>query len=154
LNEYEGAVILISHDRRLIEGCADRLVLVADGRATAYDGDLDDYRKLVLGAPDRSAGSRGARGSKADARRESAARRESLKPLKDAMDRAEREMADLRARIANIDAALAAPGLFAKNAAKGNTLSKDRATAARALEKAEHRWIEAAERYERESTAE
>jgi ATP-binding cassette subfamily F protein 3 len=148
LNEYEGAVILISHDRRLIEGSADRLMLIAEGRAEPYDGDLDDYRRLVLSASGEAAGKRDRTGSKAGARRDAADRRDRLKPLKDAMTRAEREVDQLRARIANIDAALAAPGLFKKDAAKGNALSKDRADAVRALEAAEHRWIEAAEKYE------
>ena len=48
LNEYEGAVVLVSHDPHLIELTADRLWLVADGRCTAFDGDLDDYRRLLL----------------------------------------------------------------------------------------------------------
>jgi ATP-binding cassette, subfamily F, member 3 len=147
LNEYEGAVILISHDRRLIEGSADRLMLVADGRAEPYDGDLDDYRRLVLSASGEAA-KRDKTNSKTDARRDAAEKRDRLKPLKDAMTKAEREVDQLRARIANIDAALAAPGLFKKDAAKGNALSKDRADAVRALEAAEHHWIEAAERHQ------
>src|SRR5262245_10122626 len=48
INDFPGAVILVSHDRYLIEACADRLLLVADGRAAPFDGDLDDYRRLVL----------------------------------------------------------------------------------------------------------
>src|ERR1051326_3276660 len=52
LNEYEGAVVLISHDRRLIEACADRLLLVADGRVTPFDGDLEAYKRFVLSATD------------------------------------------------------------------------------------------------------
>ncbi len=48
INAYPGAVILVSHDRYLIEACADRLLLVAGGRVAPFDGDLDDYRKLVL----------------------------------------------------------------------------------------------------------
>src|SRR5690606_21780069 len=50
LNEYSGAVILISHDRHLIEATADRLWLVADGTVRPYDGDLDEYRRLVTGS--------------------------------------------------------------------------------------------------------
>jgi ATP-binding cassette, subfamily F, member 3 len=50
INDYECACILISHDRRLLEACADRLWLVGQGQVRAYDGDLDDYAKLVLGA--------------------------------------------------------------------------------------------------------
>ena len=48
LNDFDGAVILVSHDRRLIEATADRLLLVADGQVTPFEGDLDDYRKFLL----------------------------------------------------------------------------------------------------------
>jgi len=48
LNDFEGAVILVSHDRRLLEATADRFLLVADGRVEPYDGDLDDYRRYLL----------------------------------------------------------------------------------------------------------
>ena len=50
INDFEGAVIMVSHDRYLIEACADRLWVVADGTVTTYDGDLEDYRRLVLSA--------------------------------------------------------------------------------------------------------
>ena len=48
INEFPGAVIMVSHDRYLIEACADRLWVVADQAVTSFDGDLDDYRRLVL----------------------------------------------------------------------------------------------------------
>ena len=48
LNDHQGAVVLITHDRHLIETCADRLWLVADGTVAPYDGDIDDYRRQVL----------------------------------------------------------------------------------------------------------
>ena len=50
LNDYEGAVILITHDRSLIELVADRLWLAADGRIKPFDGDMDDYARFVHGA--------------------------------------------------------------------------------------------------------
>src|SRR3981189_240905 len=50
INEFPGAVLMVSHDRYLIEACADRLWVVADRAVTAYDGDLEDYRRLVLSA--------------------------------------------------------------------------------------------------------
>src|SRR6201991_705723 len=50
INEYPGAIIMVSHDRYLIEACADQLWVVADHRVTPYDGDLDDYRRMVLSA--------------------------------------------------------------------------------------------------------
>ena len=48
LNDFDGAVILVSHDRRLIEATADRLLLVSDGQVTPFEGDLDDYRRFLL----------------------------------------------------------------------------------------------------------
>ena len=152
LNEYEGAVALISHDRRLIEGCVDRLMLVADGRALPFDGDMDDYRRLVLAAASDSGNDTGPRenkpASKALLRREAADIREKLKPLKSAMDKAERDVSTLHTALADIDTALAAPGLFAKDPSKGEALSRQRADTARALTAAETRWMKAAEAYE------
>ena len=128
LNEYEGAVILVSHDRRLIEACADRLILVADGRAVPYEGDLDEYTRFVLTKVSQSgetareqSGAKSA--SKVEMRRSSAQQREALKPLKKKVDVAEAEMAKLHKDIEATDAALAAPGLFVKeDVAKGETL--------------------------------
>ena len=54
LNDFEGAVILVSHDRRLIEATADRLLFVADGTVKPFDGDLDDYRLGFPAHQDRS----------------------------------------------------------------------------------------------------
>ncbi len=150
LNEYEGAVVIISHDRRLIEACADRLLLVADGRVTPFDGDLEDYQRMILSKtaePERS-GVRDTQSSKAAQRREAAGKRHALKPLKQAMEKSEREVTALHGEIEAIDAQLAAPGLFVKDTAKGEALSKKRAEIGRALAAAEARWIEAAERYE------
>ena len=151
LNDYEGAVVLISHDRRLIEGCADRLLLVGDGRASPFDGDLDEYKRLVLSARGETDTARERESktvSKADQRREAAEKRQQLKPLKDAMDKAEREVATLNGEIETLDAALAAPGLFVKDPAKGEALSKKRGETFKRLQAAEARWMEAAETYE------
>ena len=48
LNDFDGAVILVSHDRRLLEATTDRFLLVANGRVEPFDGDLDDYRRYLL----------------------------------------------------------------------------------------------------------
>lgn len=68
INDYEGAVILISHDRHLIETCADRLWLVNAGTITPFEGDLDDYTKLILAAAraDRKAAVAQAKGAEAN----------------------------------------------------------------------------------------
>jgi ATP-binding cassette, subfamily F, member 3 len=82
LSEYGGAVVIVSHDRHLLELTADRLMLVADGTAREFSGDLDDYRDVLLG---RGSGANGAgdaatrparRGNRKDERRKAAKERE------------------------------------------------------------------------------
>src|SRR5436190_17299764 len=139
INDYPGAAILVSHDRHLIEACADRLWLVGDGTVEPYEGDLDDYRRLVLGREARAGTQRDERASRTDQRRAAAERREELKPLKRRIDAAEQTVARLTAEIAAIDAQLAA-GLFARDPAKATTLSKARAEPADAPAHAEEAW--------------
>jgi len=147
INDYPGAAILVSHDRHLIEACADRLWLVGEGTVVPYEGDLDDYRRLVLGREARSDTPRDERVSRADQRRAAAEKREELKPLKRRIDRAEQSVAQLTAEIAQIDAELASD-LFARNPAKATALSKSRAQAADALAQAEEEWLSASAEYE------
>ena len=122
INDYPGAVILVSHDRHLIEACADRLWLVADGTVAPYEGDLDDYRRLVLGREARASTQRDERASRTDQRRAAAERREELKPLKRRIDAAEQSVGRLSAEIATIDTQLAGD-LFARDPAKAAALS-------------------------------
>ncbi|HEY6995534.1 MAG TPA: ABC-F family ATP-binding cassette domain-containing protein [Xanthobacteraceae bacterium] len=150
LNSYAGALILVSHDRYLIEACAERLVLVANGRAAPFDGDLDDYRKLVLaerGATGKIAERRKETGPastrRADIRRAAVEKRAELAPLRRRIAQAEAAVARLNAEIAHIDAILAGAGLFARDPAKAATLAKTRANHANALAKAEEDWLEA-----------
>ena len=139
--------ILVSHDRHLIESCADRLWLVGDGTVVPYEGDLDDYRRLVLGGAARRESQRDERVSRTDQRRAAAEKREELKPLKRRIDEAEQSVAQLTAEIALIDAELATD-LFAHDPAKATELSKSRAKAADALVRAEEEWLAASAEYE------
>ena len=147
INDYPGAAILVSHDPHLIEACADRLWLVGDGTVVPYEGDLDDYRRLVLGRQARGEGPREERVSRTDQRRAAAEKREELKPLKRRIDTAEQTVARLSAEIATIDAELATD-LFARDPAKATELSKSRAKAADALARAEEDWLSASAEYE------
>ncbi|HTK80415.1 MAG TPA: ABC-F family ATP-binding cassette domain-containing protein [Rhizomicrobium sp.] len=152
LNDFEGAVILVSHDRRLIEATADRLWLIAGSRVQPFEGDLEDYRRFLLSGE--TALTRreepAAKVSKEEARREAAERRLKLKPLKDKIEIEESQIAALQSELAKLDAALADPLLFVQNPAKGSAVSKKRAEAKRKLDAAELRWIAANEQYERE----
>jgi ATP-binding cassette subfamily F protein 3 len=150
INDYPGAMILISHDRHLLEACADRLWLVADNTVAPYEGDLDDYRRIVLGREARKADTADngeARVSRTDQRRAAAEKREELKPLKRRIDAAEKAVARLTADIAAIDTQLA-DGLFARDPARATALSKSRAEAADALARAEEDWLSASAEYE------
>ena len=145
INDYPGAVILVSHDRHLIGACADRLLLVADGGVAPFAGDLDDYRNLVLGER-RDAGEKSERdsdGARPSRRRVAAAERVALAPLRRRIAAAEAAMARCSSEISRIDAALAQPGLFDKDPGKAASLGKARALTAITLARAEEDWLEA-----------
>ncbi len=151
LNDYTGAVLLISHDPHLIETCADRLWLVANGRVQPYDGDMDDYRKLLLDERQPQGGAAraaAAKLTKAEERKASADRRAQLAPLKRAAGDAEKRVAKLQAEVAKLDAALNAPDLYATDPAKVTALTKQRADTQRQLEAAETQWLEASDAYD------
>jgi len=154
LNDFDGAVILVSHDRRLIEATADRLLLVADGHVTPFEGDLDDYRRFLLNgdnAPARRVESSARAETKTGkdfVRRDAAQKRHTLKPLKDKVTAAEHQIAHLNAELAKLDKTLSDPLLFTKDPAKAASVSKKRAEAQRKLEAAEKAWLSASEAYE------
>jgi ATP-binding cassette subfamily F protein 3 len=156
INDYPGAVILVSHDRYLIEACADRLWLVAGGKVAPFDDDLDGYRRLVLS--DRSGGgndpaaharaSRSARPGRAEQRRQAAERRAELVPLRQRIVRAEAAINAISENLAGLDAALAAPDIYRRDPGKAARLAKARAEAAAALAQAEDEWLAASAAYD------
>ena len=151
LNDYPGAVILISHDRHLIEATADRLWLVKDGAVKPYDGDMDDYRTEVTGVSSNARERREAdKASKAERRREAAARRQALEPLSKEIKATEGLMERLRKRIDAIEDQLADPKLYEKDPAAATQLSRERADLSAQLSRNEEKWLEMSEEYERE----
>jgi ATP-binding cassette subfamily F protein 3 len=152
INGFAGAVILVSHDRYLLEACADRLMLVANGTVAPFEGDLDDYRAVVLSQArqdDKEAAGRPERArSRAEARRDAAERRTELAPLKRRITGLETEIGKLGRRIGEIDATLADPALYARDPARVATLAKERAAAADALAAAEEQWLALSGEYE------
>lgn len=156
INQYKGAVLLITHDAHIAESTADRLWEVRDGAVNRLDEDLSDYRDRVLAASRTAAAPQRPDKPKpnhADARRESAARREALKPLRKKVTAAEKRLEEIAAVLARIDTALAEPGLFETNLDRGTMLSQKRARAVEAQEDAELEWLEASEAYESASLA-
>jgi ATP-binding cassette subfamily F protein 3 len=144
LNDYDGAVIMISHDRHLIEACADRLWLVDGGTVKPFEGDLEDYRRLVLKGDGKANGSdEAATSSSAKAqRRVAAAMREAAAPIRKKIRECEDLMADLTKKIEAIDARLADTDLYARDPDEATRLAQLRARRAEKLGEAEEIWLE------------
>jgi ATP-binding cassette subfamily F protein 3 len=142
LADFQGAVLLITHDPHLVELVADRLWLVADGTVRPFDGDLDDYRAL-LSERARPA-SRNDTGTRRDDRRERAEARAALAPLRRQAKDAEAKLGRLAAERSSIEARLADPALYAPGRAGEIATANARLAAiARELAAAETAWLEA-----------
>jgi ATP-binding cassette subfamily F protein 3 len=147
LNTYEGAVVLITHDRSLMELVADRLWLTADGEVKPFDGDMDDYARLVL---DRSrAASRAESGPKGpsgkEARKAAAEARAKLAPLKKTADTLEAKIDKLTRLIAAQNEMLEDEDL---DPVRVIDIGREQARAEKQLAAAEAEWLAAAEAYE------
>jgi ATP-binding cassette subfamily F protein 3 len=155
INDFAGAVVLVTHDLHLIELAIDRLWIVAKGGVEIFDGDIEEYRRLVLGertSKAESGATRGASGPNGaaaplgtarDQRRAAAERRQTLAPLRNAARAAEQDLARLAGERDRLETQLADPALYA-DAAKAATLVRRRGEIAAALEAAEERWLDSA----------
>lgn len=116
LQDFAGAMVLVSHDRALIRACCDTLLKVAEGRVMPYDGDLDDYAREIVrnesaSAVDHPDGNSNS-GSKRDQRRERAETRARLVPLRNELSRLVKRMAVLEIEKQKIDILLLNPKLY------------------------------------------
>ncbi|MFT7575223.1 MAG: ATP-binding cassette subfamily F protein 3 [Alphaproteobacteria bacterium] len=171
LNEYEGAVILISHDRHLIDASVDRLWVVEDGTVTAYDADMDAYRRRMLEArsgrrrrqvspertrtqPDTAPAPEPDPGiDRTEQRRKAAELRAQLAPLRKKMQQAERAVEKAQAQIAQLDAVLADPTIYADDGARAQQVTRERGALTKQLEDLEAAWLQATDTYEAASAA-
>ncbi len=146
LNDYKGAVLIVSHDRHMVEMTADRLVLVDGGTAREFDGSLDDYVNFILAKEPKTEGK--AR-SKED-KKAAAEKRENDKAWRKAAKDAESEIAKLGAEKSALDRAMSDPSAAEKSLAglPMTELMKRRSALAEKLEAAEARWLEATEALE------
>jgi ATP-binding cassette subfamily F protein 3 len=138
INEYEGACILVSHDRRLLEACVDRLWLAANGTVKPFEGDVADYSRFVLGGNERLEQRRkrtSAPPLAAKLRREAAPLKREIAALEDKMSR----FHDLLRRVDN---ALAQASARGSEALKVAELAGKRAELERALIATEEAWFE------------
>jgi ATP-binding cassette subfamily F protein 3 len=143
--DYEGAVLLITHDPHLIDLVADRLWLVADGTVAPFDGDLDDYRAVLAESGRAQAGKAAPTPSRVDDRRARAEARAALAPLRRQAEAAEKTIARLCAERATIEAKLADPRLYAGAGRPDEIAAQNARLAAivREIAAAEEAWLSA-----------
>ena len=147
LADFEGAVLLITHDPHLVELVADRLWLVADGTVRPYDGDLDEYRTLLAERARPAAKADAV--SRRDDRRDRAEARAAVAPLRKKAKDAESRLAQLSAERATIEAKLAEPALYAPGRVPEVTAANARLAAIRReAETTEAVWLAAEEALE------
>ena len=153
LNDYSGAVVIVSHDRHMIELVADRLVLVDGGRAEEFSGTLEDYTDFVLGKGGQgdAASSGGAsKGDRKADKRAAAQAREQSKALRAAVTAAEKEMATLTTERSKIERAMFDPASADPSVRDlpMSELSRRHGKVVAQLEAAEAKWMEAVEALE------
>ena len=147
LADFQGAVLLITHDPHLVELVADRLWLVADGTVRPFDGDLDEYRALLAERARPAAKVDAA--TRRDDRRERAEARAALAPLRRQARAAEERIAKLRAEQTGIEAKLADPAIYAPGRVTEVTAANARLAAIkRETAVAEEEWLAAEEALE------
>ena len=151
LNDYDGAVILISHDRHLIEATVDRLWLVNNGTVSNFDGDMEEYRSIIVSSgkkKDEKPEVIEDPTSKADQRKANAEKRAVLAPLRKKINDLESLTAKLEKQIQALDVELADPVLYEKFPAKAAEKVKQRGETAAKLSTAEEQWLDLSAQYE------
>ena len=155
LQDYEGAVILVSHDRHLLRTVADDLYIVGNGRVSPFDGDLDDYARWLAdsSAPEneveQSSPSGASAAARRDRKRDEAERRNRLSPFKAELARLERELERLSQEKAELDRSLSSPAIYAADAKdKLKELLQAQTRNTQTLQAIEAAWLEASERLE------
>ena len=169
LQEYEGAVVLVSHDRHLLRTVADELFVVHDGKAEPFDGDLDDYAKwlaetekasekaaLNRRAAEDATSNNGVSAETAEERkqrkREEAERRNRLTPLRAAVEKCEKELDRLAKLQAELQAQLESPEIYTESAKdRLRKLTEQQGRLTREVEQVEAQWMEHTERLESET---
>ena len=152
LQDYQGAVVVVSHDRHLLRSVTDQFLLVANSRVQPFDGDLEDYRLWLSeqrNSLNLTASEKDSSVSKKDQRRKDAEQRKKTKPLRDAMKKAEKMVEKLHQDQHALEQQLAEPGLYSENEKERlKLLLQQKAEIDNALDEAEVVWMEASENLE------
>ncbi len=149
LNSYDGAVLIISHDRNLLESVVDRLWIVNGGTVSSFDGSLEDYRNFQIekSKPQKKSKSKPENDARA-ARQAAAEARKKVAPLKKAAEKLEAQIDAARRKISEIDTLISNPDIFTRDPDKALALTKDRGMLEKEIETLEEKWLDALEVYE------
>jgi len=155
LNAYDGAILIISHDRNLLEAVVDRLWLINKGGISTYEGSLEDYRNFQL-EKERNQKKQSLKSvnERKATRKEAAEARQRLAPLKKIYDKLETTIRDKQSQLEKIDHDLATPNLFEENPEKAVKLGRSRSQISTQIEELELQWLEALDAYETAKAAE
>ena len=152
LQEYEGALIVVSHDRHLLRSVTDQLLLVADGTVQPFDGDLDDYRnwlseqKKALVETTDEAQMTPSVVSRKELRKQEAERRKRLKPLLDRLKKSEQAVEKYHAEQKILEQQLADPDIYSETQKQNlKKLLAQKVEVDNALELAEMEWMDVGE---------
>lgn len=148
INAFKGAVILISHDRHLIDATMERLWLVHNGSVGPYDGDMESYKKLVLKA---SKGEKIPSEPSKKAQGKAPQSKKNLEPIRAKISEKEKQIQKLEAAIKKLDSSLSRPGIFNDYPEKAVKFSKQRIEAEGLLTRVESEWLELSEQLEQAS---
>ncbi|GMR06179.1 MAG: ATP-binding cassette domain-containing protein [Gammaproteobacteria bacterium] len=152
LQEFSGAMVIVSHDRHLLKSVTDQLILVEHGKVVAFDGDLDDYANRLQAPSGETRAKTVVENSlsKKEARRLEADKRKKLLPLKKSVDRLERKIKELSKKIETIEQQLTDPELYnQENVENMASLMQDKAYLAKDVSELEEQWMESMDEYER-----
>ena len=161
LQGFEGAMVIVSHDRHLLRTTTDVLYLVHGVRGESFDGDLDDYHKWLLeleksqASSDSSSESSGqSAAARKDQKRREAEFRQSVRPLKQKLEKLETQMSKLQQQLNEIEQALADPELYTETAkAKLTSLLAQQGPLTQQLEAVETEWMTLGEELETKEQA-
>ncbi|MEF3075865.1 ATP-binding cassette domain-containing protein [Methylobacter sp. Wu1] len=152
LQDYEGAIVVVSHDRHLLRSVTDQLLLVAGGKAQPFDGDLEDYRLWLAEqkkGEEKPAADAAPMVSRKDQRKLDAERRQKFKPLYDALKKAEQAVEKYHTEQRQLEQQLADPAIYADSEKdRLKQLMERKVQVDKALEDAEAAWMEAEEKLE------
>ncbi len=158
LQEFTGAMVIVSHDRHMLKTVTDELILVDSGKATEFDGDLDDYAVWLQNRfraeeaeskPAEATTTAHSAAGRKDQRRESAERRKQLQPLKRKVDQLEQEMTKLNQQKTKLEAVLADPESYSEaNKTKLKQWLLDKTALEAKLATVELEWMTLSEEYE------